>query len=95
MRRAIALFAGLAAVSSLALAQVPMAAGEVTKIDKANARVTLKHGEIKHLDMPPMIMVYRVRPPQLLDGVAVGDRVRFAAERVDGNYTVTSLTKAP
>jgi len=95
MKRAIALFAGLAAVSTLALAQLPTAAGEVTKIDKANARVTLKHGEIKHLDMPPMIMVYRVRPPQLLDGVAVGDRVRFAAERIDGNYTVTALTKAP
>ena len=45
--------------------------------------------------MPPMTMAYRVRSPQLLEGVAVGDRVRFTAERIDGNYTVTALSKAP
>ena len=72
-----------------------MVNGEVTKLDKAGARITLKHGEIKSLDMPPMTMAYRVRSPQLLDGVAVGDRVRFAAERIDGNYTITALSKAP
>ena len=94
MKKALVLLAAMAA-STFVLAQSPMASGEVTKLDRANARVTLKHGEIKHLDMPPMTMVYRVRPPQLLDGVAVGDRVRFAAERVDGNYTITALSKAP
>jgi predicted RNA-binding protein with TRAM domain len=31
----------------------------------------------------------------LLNDVAVGDRVRFAVERVDGNYTITALSKAP
>ena len=94
MKKVLTLLAALA-VSALALAQASMANGEVTKIDKANARITLKHGEIKQLDMPPMTMVYRVRAPQLLEGVAVGDRVRFAAERIDGNYTVTALSKAP
>ncbi len=94
MKKALVLLAAMAA-STFVLAQAPMASGEVTKLDRANARVTLKHGEIKHLDMPPMTMVYRVRPPQLLDGVAVGDRVRFAAERIDGNYTITALSKAP
>ena len=83
------------AASAIAMAQVPTTSGEVTKIDKANARVTLKHGEIKNLDMPPMTMVFRVRPPSLLEGVAVGDRVRFVAERIDGNFTVTALAKAP
>jgi len=94
MKRVLALFTALA-LSTLALAQVPMSNGEVTKVDKANARVTLKHGEIKHLDMPPMIMAYRVRSPDLLDKVAVGDRVRFAVERMEGNYTVTAISKAP
>ena len=94
MKKVLSLFAALA-VSTLALAQAPMATGEVTKLDKSGGRVTLKHGEIKHLDMPPMTMVYRVRPPQLLNDVAVGDRVRFAVERVDGNYTITALSKAP
>jgi len=80
---------------AMAMAQAPTASGEVTKIDKAGARITLKHGEIKSLDMPPMTMVYRVRPPSLMEGVAVGDRVRFVAERIDGNFTVTALAKAP
>jgi len=94
MRKPLILIAALAA-TTLALAQAPMANGEVTKLDKANARITLKHGEIKSLDMPPMTMAYRVRSPQLLEGVAVGDRVRFTAERIDGHYTVTALSKAP
>jgi Cu(I)/Ag(I) efflux system protein CusF len=52
----------------------------VTRVDKAQGRVTLRHGEIRHLDMPPMTMVYRVADGKLLDGLAVGDRVRFAAD---------------
>ena len=94
MRKLSILLAALAA-STLALAQAPTVNGEVTKIDKAGARITLKHGEIRSLNMPPMTMAYRVRSPQLLEGVAVGDRVRFAAERIDGNFTITALAKAP
>jgi Cu(I)/Ag(I) efflux system periplasmic protein CusF len=77
------------------LAQAPQVDGEVKKIDKAQGRITLKHGDIKHLDMPPMTMVFRVSDPNMLDGVAVGDKVRFAADKVGGNYTVTALSKAP
>ena len=63
------------------------------KIDAAQGRVTLKHAEIKRLDMPPMTMVFRVRDPKMLDGLAVGDKVRFDAEKIDGQYTVTALKK--
>ncbi len=69
--------------------------GEVLKIDKAQAKVTLRHGELKALDMPPMTMVFRVGNPALLNDLAVGDRVRFDATKVDGNYTVTAIRKAP
>ncbi len=81
--------------SASVLAQAPQVDGEVKKIDKAQGRITLKHGDIKHLDMPPMTMVFRVSDPKMLDSVAVGDKVRFAADKVGGNYTVTSLSKAP
>jgi Cu/Ag efflux protein CusF len=86
-----------AAALSLAAfgAQAQAYQGEVLKIDKAQGRITLKHGELKALDMPPMTMIFRVGNPALLDGVAVGDRVRFDAAKVGGNYTVTALTKAP
>ena len=75
-------------------AQPTAADGEITKIDRAQARVTLKHGEIKALDMPAMTMAYHVADSKLLDGVAVGDRVRFTAAKIKGSYTITSLNKA-
>jgi Cu(I)/Ag(I) efflux system protein CusF len=67
--------------------------GEVLKIDKAQAKITLRHGELKGLDMPPMTMVFRVGNPAMLDSVAVGDKVKFDAAKVGGNYTVTALSK--
>jgi Cu/Ag efflux protein CusF len=94
MKRLIALAASLFVAMS-ALAQGPLADGEVTKIDKAQGKITLRHGEIKSMDMPPMTMAYRVRDPKMLDSVAVGDKVRFAAEKAGGNFTVTAITKAP
>jgi len=88
-------FAATALVSLAALAQPASADGEVTKVDKAAARITLKHGGIKSLDMPPMTMAFRVADPKVLDSVSVGDKVRFAADKVGGSYTVTTLVKAP
>lgn len=78
-----------------AWAQSGSANGEVTKLDKAGGRIELKHGEIKALDMPPMRMVWRVREPRLLEGLAVGDKVRFTAEKIEGQFTVTAISKAP
>ncbi|HTN49357.1 MAG TPA: copper-binding protein [Burkholderiaceae bacterium] len=80
-------------VSAAALAQA--SDGEVTKVDKAGARITIKHGGVKNLEMPAMTMAFRVADPKLLDSVAVGDKVRFAADKLNGNYTITSITKAP
>ncbi len=85
----------VAVLATSALAQAPLVNGEIMKLDKPAGRVTLKHGEIKNLDMPPMTMVFKVAEPRMLDDVAVGDRVRFSVERVNGQYTVTRLNKAP
>lgn len=85
----------VAATSTLVQAEGPMSQGEIVKLDKPAGRVTLKHGEIKNMDMPPMTMVFRVRDAKMLDGVAVGDRVRFVVEKLNGQYTVTTLNKAP
>ena len=94
MKRLFVLFVA-ALLAAAVWAQAPGATGEVTKIDKSAGKVTLKHGEIKNLDMPAMTMVFRVSNPKLLDDLAVGSRVRFTAEKVDGQYTVTSVSKAP
>jgi Cu(I)/Ag(I) efflux system periplasmic protein CusF len=83
----------LTLISPLALAQDTD--GEVRKIDKAQSKITLRHGEIKNLNMPPMTMVFRVKDAKLLDGLAAGDKVKFTAEQVDGNYVVTQVAKTP
>ena len=89
------LIATLVALAAMNIAWAQDTDGEVRKIDKAQSKITLKHGEIKNLDMPPMTMVFRLKDAKLLDRVAVGDKVRFAAEKIDGNYVVTQITKAP
>ena len=36
-----------------------MTEGEIRKVDMDNKKLTIKHGEIKNLDMPGMTMVFR------------------------------------
>jgi Cu(I)/Ag(I) efflux system periplasmic protein CusF len=85
---ALATFATASAVMAQA---APMADGEVRKIDKAQGKITLKHGEIKNLEMPPMTMVFKVKDAALLDQVKQGDKVGFTAEKIGGEYTVTGI----
>lgn len=87
----------IALALGLALALPAMAQttdGEVRKIDKGTKKITLKHGEIKNLDMPGMTMVFQVKDPAFLDKVKEGDKVRFTADKVGGAYTVTSIEAA-
>lgn len=72
-----------------------MSDGEVRKIDAANARLTLRHGPLVNLDMPGMTMVFKAKTPALLEGLKVGDKVKFRAEQIDGAYTVTAIQPAP
>jgi Cu/Ag efflux protein CusF len=75
-------------------AAAAMADGEVRKIDKDAGKITLKHGPIKSLDMPPMTMVFQVKDRAFLDKVKTGDKVRFAAEQKSGAYVVTAIEAA-
>lgn len=65
--------------------------GEVRRIDTPNRKITLRHGEIKNLQMPPMTMVFEVKDASLLEKVKQGDKVRFTAEQSGGVFTVTSI----
>jgi Cu/Ag efflux protein CusF len=69
--------------------------GVVRKIDKDAGKLTLRHGEIKNLEMPGMTMVFRVGEPALLDKVKVGDKVRFRAENSADGFVVTVIEPAP
>jgi Cu/Ag efflux protein CusF len=68
--------------------------GEVRKVDKDAKKITIKHGPLANLDMPPMTMVFQVKDPAMLDRVKAGDKVRFQAEKVGGAFTVIQIEPA-
>ena len=68
--------------------------GEVRKVDKDAKKISIKHGELKNLDMPPMSMVFQVKDPALLDKVKTGDKIRFRAEKAGPAFVVTDIQLA-
>lgn len=72
---------------------LPTAEAEVRRIDLQAGKVSLKHGDIPNLDMPPMTMVFQVKDATWLQQIKVGDKVRFTADKVNGAYTVMSLER--
>ena len=84
---------GMQRVSDTAAA-LPWASAEVRRIDKAAGKVSLKHGDIKNLDMPPMSMVFQVKDPSQLDALQVGQQVRFQAVQEKGAYWVVRIEAA-
>lgn len=95
MRKAMIMLAaavGLAAGASVALAQ--MVDGEVTKVDESAGKITIKHGPMKKFDMDAMTMVFRAQDPAMLKKVKPGDKVKFEADKVNGQFTVMKIEKA-
>jgi len=99
MRKISVVIAGIIALSVSALpdgglAQSSMVDGQVTKVDQAAGKITLKHGPLKNLGMDEgMTMVFRVQDPAMLKDVKVGDKVKFEADKVNGAFTVTKMQK--
>jgi Cu(I)/Ag(I) efflux system protein CusF len=84
-----------AMLAKVTVAQSQMINGQVTKIDESAGKITLKHGPIKKLEMDePMTMVFRVQDPAMLKQVKVGDKVKFDADRLNGQFTVTKIEKS-
>jgi Cu/Ag efflux protein CusF len=85
-----------AVAAGAAAPSTDMSSGEVRRLDKAQKKITLRHGDIRNLEMPPMTMVFQVRDAALLDAVKVGDKVMFvAAKDNDGSLIVTAIRPAP
>ena len=91
VRRLAPLVLAVTGLLALGSARAQSTEGEVRKIDLAQAKITLKHGEIKNLDMPAMTMAFRVADPKLLEGLTEGTKVRFDVEKRNGQYTVVRL----
>lgn len=100
---AAALLAGAAASSFAAAGQAlddtqhaapgasRMSSGEVVKVDRDAAKITIKHGPLANLNMPGMTMVFKAKDPALLARVKAGDKINFVAEQVNGALIVTKI----
>lgn len=80
-----------AASGTAASSNTAMTDGEIRKVDKDAGKITIKHGELKNLDMPAMTMVFQVKDKSMLDTVKTGDKVSFVADKIDGKFTVTQI----
>ena len=86
--------AAIALTAAFSVHAAEMTDAEVRKVDKEAKKITLKHAEIKNLDMPGMTMVFQVADPALLDKFKAGDKVKFSAAKTGGAYVVTALEAA-
>jgi Cu/Ag efflux protein CusF len=69
--------------------------GVVTKVDASASKITIRHGPIKKFDMEDgMTMVFRAQDPAMLGTVKAGDKVKFDAEHVNGQFVVTTIQKS-
>jgi len=82
----------LACVSLPSRAQAAeLTTGVVRKIDIENSKITIRHEEIQHLDMPPMTMVFTVKNKTLLDKLQPGQTVKFGVVDEGGKLVITRL----
>lgn len=75
-------------VSSNALTEA-----EVKKVDAATGMVTLKHGALENVGMPPMTMAFKAKDAAMVKQVHEGDKVKVRVENVDGTLTIVKLEK--
>lgn len=95
MIKAISLLAAaIFATTAFAENHLPKVDAEVRRVDIRANKVSLKHGPIPNLDMPPMTMVFQVQEPTLLENLKAGDKVQVMIDQIDGTYTVLSLEPA-
>jgi Cu(I)/Ag(I) efflux system protein CusF len=102
MKYAVRFLAALASLSFVSVSihaqahdgHLPQSDGVIKKIDAAGGKVSIAHGEITNLKMPPMTMTFKAKSPEVLKGWKEGDKVRFRAAEVKGDLTVVSIEAA-
>ena len=86
--------AGATATATATVAATDLTDAEVRKIDLEAGKITLKHADIKSLDMPAMTMVFGVKEKAMLDKLKTGDKIKFKAINDGGKFTVTEIQAA-
>ncbi|OWT65573.1 copper-binding protein [Candidimonas nitroreducens] len=78
---------------SVAPADIALADGVVRKVDRQAGMVTIQHGELKIVGMPPMTMAYKAKDAAMANRAKEGEKIRFRLENVNGTYIITKLEK--
>lgn len=71
-----------------------LTAGEITRVDARTGKLTIRHEEIKNLDMPPMTMVFALADSAKPVDFKVGDKVLFHVEERDSALIITRIQPA-
>lgn len=66
---------------------------EVKKVDASTGMVTLKHGALENVGMPPMIMAFKAKDAAMVKQIKEGDKVKVRVEEVNGTLTIVKLEK--
>jgi Cu/Ag efflux protein CusF len=83
------------AQAATAASAAELSEGEVVRWDARTSKVTLRHGPIANLGMPPMSMVFKVQNAEQGSALQTGMKVRFRAEQQQGTYVLTHIAPAP
>lgn len=83
-----------AAPTAQAGANASLSEGEITRRDARTGKLTIRHGEIANLDMPPMTMVFALQDPAQGSALQAGDKVRFQVENRNGALVITHIEAA-
>lgn len=66
--------------------------GVITRVDARSGKLTIRHGEIANLGMPPMTMVFGLKDPALAQALQPGTKVVFRVEDTGGgNLLITHI----
>lgn len=77
-----------------AAADPALTEGVITRVDARSGKLTIRHGAITHLDMPPMTMVFGLQDAQQAAQFKPGDPVRFRVEDQAGALVITRIQPA-
>jgi Cu(I)/Ag(I) efflux system protein CusF len=91
----VTVFAVALAFSQVSLSQGVLSDGQVIKIDEQAGKIGLTHGPIQSLGMTEGGKTddFKVKDGLVFNALKVGDKIRFAVERVNGEPTITKIEK--
>lgn len=72
-------------------ASAAVSKGEIKKIDQDTGKLTIKHGELKNINMPAMTMVFDVSDKAALAKLKTGDKITFVAGNANGQLTAENI----